>query len=94
MKLFEVSQMSPESIIRNSLGRTLSARGIAIVLSRAFGQDFSIMDVTPYTRSINQALKNVNPYDRDALDNAKDVWLRAAAEIAHPKKRTLPINDE
>ncbi len=92
MKLFEIQELSDDSMIRNTLGRTMSAEGMIIVLKRIFGHDFTLQDVTPYLRSFNQALKSINPEDENVVQSTKHLWERLAAELSHPKKRSLPLD--
>ena len=84
MKLFEVS-LTKGILIRNSLGRTVSAKQMAATLNNLFGSKFGIGDTTPYVRSFNQALVSA--------DNEKDaeiVWNRLFQELSHANKRKLP----
>jgi hypothetical protein len=83
-KLFEVS-LSRDAILRNSLGRTVSARQMAATLNKLFNARFGLGDTTPYVRSFNQALASAT--DEKGAEN---VWKRLYMELSHANKRTLP----
>lgn len=87
MKLFEVTKLGPDTIIRNSIGRVLSAKSISSVLNSVFGQQFSLEDVAPYVRSFNEAMQDVDPSNPNAVKVAQHLWSRLASELSHPKKR-------
>lgn len=84
MKLFEVS-LSRDVLLRNSLGRTVSAKQMAATLNKLFGSEFGIGDTTPYVRSFNQALVSA-----DDEKTAELVWKRLFQELSHANKRTGP----
>lgn len=87
MKLFEISS---GTIIRNSIGRTITAKHMISVLSNVFGHEFSVEDVVRFVRPFNVAMKDLNPYDRDAENAAKIMWSRLDAELSHRNKRQTP----
>lgn len=84
MKLYEVS-ISRDVLLRNSLGRTVSAKQMAATLNKLFGSDFEMADTGPYVRSFNQALMSAN--DEKSAENT---WKRLYMELSHANKRTLP----
>ena len=84
MKLFEIS-VPRDVLLRNTLGRTVSAKQMAAVLNKLFGADFGINDTTPYVRSFNQALSSAT--DEKSAENT---WKRLYSELSHANKRTPP----
>lgn len=84
MKLFEVS-MSRDALLRNSLGRTVTAKGMAAMLNKLFGANFEMADTTPYVRVFNQALASATDEK-----SAERVWKRLYQELSHANKRVLP----
>ena len=93
MKLFEITELDSDDIIRNSLNHTLSAKSIATVLNKVFSGNFSQEDVLPYVRTVNQALRNINPVASDAINQAEQLWTRIFQDLTHKKQRALPIDD-
>ncbi len=91
MKLFEVT-MSDDTMIRNTIGRTMSAEGLVIMLGRLFDLNFSLEVVTPYLRSFNEALQGIDRSSETAVQDAKSLWNRFASELTHPKKRQIPLD--
>lgn len=87
MKLFEVRSGTK---IRNSIGQVITPKMMITVLSGVFGHDFSLEEVTPFVRTFNIAMQDLNPYDRDAENAAKIMWSRLDAELSHRNKRSLP----
>lgn len=87
MKLFEISD---SSIIRNSIGKTITSKQMIIVLSRIFGHEYTTEDVVRFVRPFNVAMNDLDPYDEDAVNSAKIMWSRLDAELSHQNKRSQP----
>lgn len=84
MKLFEV-QMSKDILLRNSIGRTVSAKGMASIMNKLYGTNFDMTDTTPYVRAFNNSLSGA----RDEK-TAELAWKRLYQELSHPNKRPPP----
>ena len=72
-------------LLRNTLGKTVSATGMVTVLNKLFDSNFTIQDVVPYVRSLNQALKSAQTEEQ-----AEQVWHRLHSELVHRNKRAIP----
>lgn len=84
MKLLQ-EMVGRSVILRSTLGKTVSAKGIIHILNKLFGSNFKLQDVVPYVRALNQALKSVQ-----SEVQAEQVWKRLHSELIHANKRTLP----
>ncbi len=87
MRLNEVA-VSTDTLIRNTIGKMLTARVMVSVLNRIYKANFKLDDTTPYVRAFNQAMESVDP--RDGLKQAKQIWHKLYLELSHANKRTLP----
>ena len=85
MKLLQ-EMVSKNVVLRSTLGKTVSAKGMVHILAKLFGTDFKLQDVTPYVRAVNQALQSAT-----SSEQAEQVWHRLHSELVHANKRSLPI---
>ncbi len=72
-------------VLRSTIGKTVSAKGMVHVLAKLYGANYKLQDVTPYVRALNQALQSVQTEDQ-----AAQVWQRLQSELSHTRKRSLP----
>lgn len=72
-------------VLRSTIGKTVSAKGMVHVLAKLFGSNFKLQDVTPYVRALNQALTSAQTEEQ-----AEQVWKRLHSELTHSRKRSLP----
>lgn len=84
MKLLQ-EMVRKDVILRSTLGKTVSAKGMIHVLAKLFDANFKLQDVTPYVRAANQALQ-----DATNAEQAHQVWSRLHQELVHSNKRSLP----
>ena len=84
MKLLQ-EMVRKDVILRSTLGKTVSAKGMIHVLAKLFDDNFKLQDVAPYVRSVNQALQ-----DATNAEQAHQVWRRLHQELVHSNKRSLP----
>ncbi len=87
MRLNEVT-VSTDVLIRNTIGKMLTAKVMVSVLNRIYKANFELNDTTPYVRAFNQAMESVDP--RDELNQAKQLWHKLYQELSHANKRTPP----
>jgi len=88
MKLNEVTEVSTDTLIRNSIGRLLTSKAMVSILNRIYKTTFEQSHTTPYVRAFNQAMKSVDPLN--GLDQAKQLWHKLYLELSHTNKRTPP----
>ncbi len=84
MKLLQ-EMVRKDVILRTTLGKTVSAKGMIHVLAKLFDTNFKLQDVAPYVRTLNQALQ-----DATDAEQAHQVWSRLHSELVHANKRSLP----
>lgn len=88
MKLNEVTEVSTDTLIRNTIGKMLTAKVMVSVLNRIYKANFKMGHTTPYVRAFNQAMESVDPVN--GLDQAKQIWHKLYLELSHTNKRTPP----
>jgi len=84
MKLLQ-EMVKKDVVLRSTLGKTVSAKGMIHILAKLFDSNFKLQDVTPYVRALNRALQ-----DATNADQAQQVWSRLHSELVHTNKRPPP----
>jgi len=88
-KNMKLRELSPETLIRNSIGRVITPKMIISTLKRLFNHTFTLEQVIPFVRSFNVAMGDIDPGDSETA--ATNLWARLDAELSHQNKRPLPV---